>query len=240
MSAITKNQSPKAAAKLVQSLIGQMVKTLAGTERFLLSDSADAAVARGKVFQLAGYLEDAADSYTAALGSKSEDEAAARLVLVQLMSRQPEKALATATALASRNPGFEFKEMTSNRRISALTLLGDALAYNGRIDEAIPAYQRARATSSKDAAAAGRLAQAYLAAGQPKKAKALAPEIGPNPRFRRLTELLAGDVSNLPTGVDSLIGMLEVTVHGRPLVVDDALVFAPLVYGDDQWCAELL
>ena len=66
MSAITKNQSPKAAAKLVQSLIGQMVKTLAGTERFLLSDSADAAVARGKVFQLAGYLEDAADSWVRA------------------------------------------------------------------------------------------------------------------------------------------------------------------------------
>ena len=237
---VTTKKPYKNAAKLAQSLSGQMIKSLSGsTARLLTGDSSEAAIARGKVFQLAGYFAEAADSYTEALGSKSEDEAASRLVLVQLMARQPEKALATATALASRNPGYEFKEMTSNQRISALTLLGDALVYNGRLNDAIKAYKRARATSSKDAAAAGRLAQAYHAVGEPKKAQALAKEIGKNPRFARLSAVLAGDVQTLPAvGIESLTAMLQGTPVGRPLIINDTVVLAPIVNGSIQWCAD--
>src|SRR5207244_3405391 len=111
-------------------------------------DTPAGAVARGTIFQSAGYLDEAAASYAEALESKSYgDEAAGRLAIVQIISGQYEQALATATALASRNPGLEIRELSSKQRISVLTILGDALVHNGRLEEAVDAYKGARKAS---------------------------------------------------------------------------------------------
>jgi tetratricopeptide (TPR) repeat protein len=241
-------QSPErtaqASAKLAQSLSKNIAATLESADKRLDADTPDGAIARGKVFQYAGYYDDAADSYAAGVDSqRAGDEAAARLVIALLLARQPERALEAATRLAKSNPGYEMKETTSTQRISALTLLGDALVFNGRVNEAIDAYTRARKTSAKDAAATGRLAQAYLATGEPKKALALAGDIGKNPRFRRLTALLEAGRDNPELlsnfGVSSLEGFVAVTVHGRPLIVEQRAVLAPESSDDAAWCAEV-
>jgi tetratricopeptide (TPR) repeat protein len=231
--------------KLAASLHKSLTASLVGATRVLASASAKGAIARGKVLQLAGYWEDAADSYAQALSSAGDaDEAAARLVIAQLLSRQMDKALATATSLASRNPRLEVKELTSNRRVSALTLLGDALAQNGRLPDAIDAYERARKTVPKDAFAAGRLAEAFLASGEPAKAVALRREVATNPRFRDLSLVLERGAENpnlLPRfSATELQNRLSSKVPGRPILVEGTALVAPLVDGDDTWCSEAL
>ena len=231
-------------AKVAASLSDHMRDTLKDASAHIGDSTPEAALSRGKVFHLAGYYEDAGENYTAATESKSDgDEAAARLAIVQMLSRQPEKALATATALASRNPGFEFKEATSDQYVSALSVLGDALAFNGRMEEAIDAYSRARSTARRDAAAAGRLAQMYLATGQPQKALELRQEVAKNPRFAHLSRTLEAGVRNerllTSFGPNSVDSFLAIAVHGRPLLVEEAMVKASVVEGDAQWCADI-
>jgi len=236
-----KDEWTKKRSNVAESVSDHIIKTLQSAKKHLGDASPDAAVERGKVFQLGGYLEDAADAYAEGMGSKSNgNEAAARLALVQILSREPEKALATATELASRHPDFRFKESTSDQHVSALTVLGDALAVSGRLDEAIDAYTRARSTCSDDAAAPGRLAQLYLATGQPERALELEKDVARNPRFGHLSQILAAGRANAELlsrlGASSVAGWVAVTVHGRPMLAEEEAVVAPVVVGDAQWC----
>jgi tetratricopeptide (TPR) repeat protein len=233
----------KQTAALAESLCQELVQTLQGLCCELANDTPTAALARGKVFQLSGYYEDAVDSYESALGCDPDlDEAAARLVIAQLQARQPENALASATKLAQRNPGYELKEMTSTQAINSMTLLGDALASNGRLDDSIEAYKLALGASKNDVFAAGRVAQAYLAAGNPQSALEQAPNIGTNQRFRSLTALLElgrQNVALLPKFANGGgASLLSISAPGRPLFVEGAARVAPIVWGDDGWCAE--
>lgn len=231
--------------ELTASLRKHLSETLEQANKALNEDSPQGAIARGRVFQMAGYFLEAADSYADALGYGDEamDEAAACGIVAQLKARQPEKALASAMALAARNPGFELKELSSNQYASAMTLLGDALAYNDRPNDAIEAYKIARSTSKRDSFAAGRLAQLYLATGEPNKAVEQFKDVESNPRFRSLARVLTlgrKSVSLLPVFQRGSLGaMIAVTDHGRPLFVDGAPRLASVVGGNDEWCADI-
>lgn len=239
-----KNSYPGSASQLTNSLHKNLLETLKNVGGRLNDHSAAGALARGQVFQLSGYYEDAVESYTEALALDPQlDEAAARLPIAQLLARHPAKALVSAMKLAERNPGFELKEMTSDQHQNAMTILGDALTFNERPKDAIEAYKVARTASKRDVFAAGRLAQLYLATGEPTKAVEQAKNVGNNPRFGNLARLLSLGQKNaalLPVSrAGAAIDMLSVTVHGRPLLVEGTARVAPLVWGDDQWCADL-
>lgn len=239
-----KDKQRSSEAELTASLSKHLSETLQEASKMLSEDSPKGALARGKVFQMASYFVEAADSYAEAWASDNElDEAAGRMVVAQLKARQPEKALASAMTLAARNPEFELKELSSNQVASAMTLLGDALAHNDRPNDAIEAYKVARSSNKRDAFAAGRLAQLYLATGEPKKAVEQAKDVGANPRFRSLSRILAlgnKSASLLPVFQrGSLVSILAVTDHGRPLFVEGTPRQASLTWGNDQWCADM-
>lgn len=241
---MSKQKNNSSAAELARSLAAHLTDTLKDAGTQLDEQSAKGAVARGKVFQLCGYLENAVESYADALAFDPEmDEAAFRLTRSQLLFRQPERALATAMKLAQRSPDFDLKEMTSDLYINAMTLLGDALVFNNRPADAIEAYKIARTSSKKDAFAAGRLAQVYLTTGEPKKAIEQAKNLGKSPRFRSLANVLALGERNAallpafePTSPADLVGVVPV---GRPLMVDSVPRQASVDWSNNEWCADL-
>lgn len=241
---MSKKRDGSSLAGLAHSLATHLMDTIKDARTHLDENSAKGAVARGQVFQLSGYLEDAVESYTDALALDPEmDEAAFRLARAQLLFHQPERALATAMKLAQRSPDFDLKEMTSDQYINTMTLLGDALVFNNRSADAIEAYKIARTSSKRDAFAAGRLAQVYLTTGEPKKAIELAKNVGKSPRFRSLANLLALGERNAallpafrPGSAADFVGTVPV---GRPLMVDSLPRQASIDWGNNEWCADI-
>lgn len=237
------DKRPNQDGELIRTLAQKLIETLQAASKQLDDRSAKGALARGQVLQSADYFVEAAESYKEALAFDPDlDEAAARLVVAQLKARQPEKALSNAMALASRNPGFELKELSSDQHASAMTLLGDALAHNGRLNDAIEAYKAAPTVSRRDNFAAGRLAQLYLSTGEPKKAIEQGKGFSNNPRFRDLSKVLAlGHRSEtlLPLFKGgSVAELLANTAHGRPLLVEGQPRVASIEWGDSSWCTD--
>src|SRR5687767_2696829 len=92
-------------AELASSLSKHLTQTLQDASKNLTEDSPQGALARGMVFQLAGYYIEAAESYAAAAAHDGDlKEAAARHVVAQLKARQYEKGLASAMTFAAENP----------------------------------------------------------------------------------------------------------------------------------------
>lgn len=227
-------------AALAEALANELIKTLSDATRQVGNDDANAALAQGKIFQLAGYFEEAITCFKSAAARDPQlDEAKARLAMAQTRAHHNENALATAMDLAQSNPGFEFKEMTSDQVMTAMTLLGDMLVKNKRTKDATHAYRVAAERYRNDAFAAGRLAQAMLVHGEPEQAIAQLPEFSSNPRFRALEKILnlGREIpALLPRyNADHLQAMIAVSDHGRPMVVDGKFVVAPLVDGDCGW-----
>ena len=145
--------------------------------------TAQGAFARGQIFELVGYFDDAAASYQEAIAlDHCFDEARARLALAQLKGKQPAKALVTATSLAARNQNLQVLALATDELVSAMTILGDTLVANDRLDDAVHAYEAARVIDAGDTYAAGRLAELYLAIGEPRKAVSLSSAFSANPR----------------------------------------------------------
>ncbi len=230
--------------EFAQLVSRRSAETLQTASARLADNSSEGAFARGNIFELSAYYEQAEESYREALTINGENHlAAARLALVQLKGDKPEKALHTASKLAAKNPGLLVQELTTNEQVSVFTILGDALVLNGRVTDAIQAYQAAQKTSSKDSFAAGRLAQVYLSTGEPKKALELGKSFANNPRFSTLTSVLAlGRTSDalLPRfRSESLVNAIKRAEPGRPLLVDGTPQFAPVVEGSEAWCANV-
>src|SRR5437879_2373901 len=100
----------KAPATLAESLAKHLLATLEASRAKAADRSAPGALARGRIFQLAGYYAEASASYVEALQQDPGlGEAAARLTTVQITQGHFGQALASATTLASRDPTFEFK-----------------------------------------------------------------------------------------------------------------------------------
>lgn len=227
--------------KLASSLIKELTQTLTEVTPKIGRDDADAALARGKVFQIALYYVEAIESFQCALALNPRlDEAKARLAVVQARAFHVENALATAMDLAQTNPGYEFKELTSDLTMSAMTLLGDILVKNDRVVDAIEAYKVAATRYKNDAFAAGRLAQAYLVTGEPQLAIKELANIAANPRFRPVERLLSlgrDAAALLPRfAPDAMQALVAVSEHGRPMVVGDTMYVAPLVADTSDWC----
>jgi tetratricopeptide (TPR) repeat protein len=225
----------------------RMIQVLDESKKHLSDHSAAGALARGKVFALAAELTRAIDSYAEALSLDNKlSEATARLALVQIRAGHPEKALHNAMTLAAREPNFLLQELSSNERISAMTVLGEALLANGRVDDALHAYKTAREISDKDSYAAGRLAQLSIATGKASEAAKLSGQFATNPRacFQDLNAVMAlgsTNVALLPTmKVESLVAKIALCMPGRPILADGAPRVAPVVWGDDSWCADRL
>lgn len=232
-------------AKAADIFCNRMKQVLDDASKHLADHSAEGAIARGKVFALAAELDQAIESYTEALSlDKNSSEAAARLSLVQIRAGQAAKALHNAMALAAREPNFQMEELSSSEHISAMTVLGEALLANGRVDDAIQAYTAARQISAKDSYAAGRLAQLNIATGKATEAVKFAGQFAVNPRacFQDLNAVMAlghKNVALLPTvKVESLIASVARCMPGRPILADGAPRVAPLVWGDDSWCVD--
>ncbi len=199
------------------------------------------ALARGRTLALAAYNQEAITSYQEAVKrDPSMYEAQARLTVLQIRTGQKEAALATAKRLVEQKPTFELQEMTSEERVSAYTLLGNALLLNGLTDDAIQAYLAALRTSVSETTAAARLAQVYIAIGKGEQALELADSFANNPRFREFSahlQLVKAGQATMPH-ID--ISHLELDVHGRPLsVAEEGARLAPVVQGDTSWCADV-
>jgi len=225
---------------------GRLMQTLEDARKHLSDNSAAGALARGKVISLAADYDHAIVCFEEAIAlDKNLTEASARLALTQLKAGQPEAALRSAMKLAAQQPKFMIQELMSNERISAMTILGEALLANGRINDAVAAYKSAREISDKDSYAAGRLAQVLVATGNASEAIKLAGQFSANPRscFRDLNAIMPLGQRNaalLPAiTAESLVANIARCVPGRPILSDGAPRLAPLVWGDDRWCMDL-
>jgi len=174
-------------------LCQRAMQTLEESKKYLSENSALGALARGKVFSLAAEYDQAAASFAEALAlDENLTEAAARLPLAQLKAGQNDKALYNAMTLAARQPKFMVQELSTNEKVSAMTILGETLLANGRIQDAAEAYRNARQISSEDSYAAGRLAQLHLAEGKAGDALKLSENFRVNPRacFQNLSAVM--------------------------------------------------
>lgn len=227
--------------RAAQTIVRRLTETLRDAGAHLSEQSAKGALARGKVFQIAGHYANAERCYQDAVAlDPNEAEAAARLAIVEILQSDAQRALKTAMELAARHPTFEFQEASSDDYVSVYTVLGDALVANGRVEDAVEGYKLARSTSKRDTFAAGRLAQLYMSTGEGKKALEQAPAVAQNARFRSLVGALSlGERSTALMPRNG--GLVRVTgeVPGRPLLVDGDPVVAAVVQGDETWCAEL-
>jgi len=203
--------------------------------------SGKGALARGRTLALAAYNQESITSYQQALKlDPSLYEARARLTVLQIRTGQKEAALESAKQLAEQKPTFVLQEMTSDERISAYTLLGNALLLNGLVNESIQAYLTALQVSVTETTAAARLAQVYIATGKGEEALKLADTFANNPRFAEFSahlQLVRNGQAQMPF-ID--LSTIELDVHGRPLsMVEEGARLAPVVQGDSSWCADV-
>lgn len=229
-------------AALAKSLAKHLIASLGAAADVAGERSANGALARGRIYLVARYFAEAAQSFAEALEKDPKmDEAAARLISVRMNQGRYEEALSLAIELASRNPTFEFKENTSDQVVSAMTLLGGALTAVGRTQDAIEAYLVARKSNPKDTFAAGRLAQIYIATGQPKLALQESKAVARNTRYAALARELARGAENalfLPSiRTGELRDLVGVADPGRPVIVEGRARVASLIDGCDAWCS---
>jgi len=227
---------------LAKSLAKHLMATLEAATDLAAERSADGALARGRIYQLAGYYAEAAENFLGALEKGPKlDEAAARLVNVRMSQSRYQEALALAVELASRSPTFEYKESSSDQVVCAMTLLGDTLTAVGRTQDAIQAYSIARKSNPEDTFAAGRLAQHYIATGQPELALQESKAVARNTRYAALARELSRGLENplfMPSiRTDDLRGLLAVSAVGRPVMVEGNARVASVISGCDDWCA---
>jgi tetratricopeptide (TPR) repeat protein len=234
------------AIRLANVFCQRVLQTVEESKKHLSENTAQGALARGKVFSLAAEYEQAAASFAEALSMDNNlTEAAARLPLAQLKAGQNAKALNNAMSLAARQPKFMVQELSTNEKVSAMTILGESLLANGRIQDATEAYKNALQISSEDSYAAGRLAQLHMVEGRGAEALKLAGNFTSNPRasFQSLNKVMPlgnTSVSLLPRiTAETLVANVSRSMPGRPILADGAPRVAPLVWDDNGWCAEI-
>lgn len=220
------------------------LKTLENVKGRLSDHSAEGALARGKVFELVGDFDAAVENYAHALSSDENlHMAQARLALAQLKKGDFQGGLNSAMKLAACKPEFLLQTLATDESVGAMSILGDALVLNGRLEDAEAAYQAARKHNQSDTYAAGRLSQLYLTIDQLHKAVELRPEFSSNARFQELSSILAlAHTSNalLPSySPEQLIAKISHSVAGRPLITGGSARQAQMVARDDGWCADL-
>jgi tetratricopeptide (TPR) repeat protein len=225
----------------VESIAGQLISTLEEALKVIKTCTSEGQLARGKIYQSAGLLNSAVECYEAAAHVGCL-ESLARLAISQLMLGNIEAGLDAAVKLAGINGDFRIQALSTNERISAMAILGDALLLSGREDAAASAYEAALKSERNESYAAGRLAHLLIAQGKGDKAIELRDVIGDNPRFsdlQNLLQLTAAEPFATPlVTLDRVRSTLIHAMPGRPLLVDGFARVAPSVYGTD-WRAEV-
>jgi tetratricopeptide (TPR) repeat protein len=228
-------------AEHAELLRRRTTETLKEISSSLGEETAEGALARGKMFEMVGYFFEAIKAYSDALGlDPSIDEARARLALSQLKASRFESGLHTITELAARRPDYTFQALTTDEKVSAMTVLGDALVATGRPDDAQTAFEEARRINDQDSYAAARLAQVRIVNNETSQALELRESFADNPRFAGLSagfNLAETNVKLVPRLTErNLTANLIYQMPGRPVVVEGELRLAPVVEGDDRWC----
>ncbi|HEX8535167.1 MAG TPA: hypothetical protein VF662_13465 [Allosphingosinicella sp.] len=205
------------------------------------SESSDGALARGIIYSFGAFHDQAAASFVQALAmNPKENEAAARLVLVQLRAGKTASALETAVGLASTAPDYAMEEITTGGRISSFSLLGLALIANKRTRDAVKAFETAEEVNSGDSIAWAYLAQLRGAEGNVRSTSSTADLARRNPRFAGLGSLLDAGATNGGILSSSAVGAVSrldmVSAHGRPLFIDGKAEVATVVEGR-EWCS---
>lgn len=207
----------------VESMAKHLIRTLEEALKSVGADSVEGFIARGKIFECAGLLEPAVESYQTAAYAKSS-LALARLALCHLKARNVEKGLDAAVKLVSIDKNFKVEFLATNEYCSTMSILGDALLASGREDAAVAAYRAALDADCKEDYAAGRLAHLLLARGEVDEATKLEKVIGDNPRFvdvRTLLSLASTTPAALPSvTVEQVRNLVLVAMPGRPLLID--------------------
>lgn len=234
----------KHAATFPQTVCQVARKTLDNAERDLGGGGAAAALARGHVFELVGYFEAAAAAYGEAFSHDSKlGEALARQALCQLKAGDAERGLQLAVAAAAADGKLQLETLATGEAFSVMTVLGDALIANNRLDEAVDAFKQARALNPNDNYATAHLAQVYLATKQQSLAADLAPSIQAPSRFEAFKTVLGLGGHGLALLQDSkrgsLVANISVMMPGRPMDVHGEQRVAPLVEPREDWCADL-
>jgi len=210
---------------LARHILAVLRKQLDAAAAGLDAGGPDAARAVGRLTGLA-YLKDrSVEAYSHSVRSDpSSAQARAGLALALLRADRFAEAVEQATILAGQEPAFRFETLLPGESVSALSLLGDALAGRGDIEAAQQAYRSALAASPKDTYAAGRLTQLLLqTAARSSEAVKEAVQIGKiidqNPRFDQLSGVLRLAANQ---GVVSSVGskFFMPPMPGRPFVVN--------------------
>jgi tetratricopeptide (TPR) repeat protein len=223
-------------------------KTLENAERDLARGGPVAALARGRVFELVGYFDAAAAAYREAFSLDPKlSEARAREALCHLKGGDAERGLQLAVAAAAADEKLQLETLATGEAFSVMTILGDALVANNRLDDALAAFKKARAIVPNDNYATAHLAQVYLATNQQNLAADLAPSIQLPSRFETFKTVLGlggNGLALLQEGrrgslVANIKVMMPTPMPGRPMDVHGEQRVASLVEPREDWCAEL-
>lgn len=225
--------------KLAASLAKNLLETIKNAAELTEKGGADAAVSSGRLFVLAKYNQQAVESFQAALMQNPDhDEAEALLVVSLVQAGDADRAIKHASRLAARNPSFMLKEMSSGQVANAYTLLGDAYASGGNVEEAKSAYEMA--LEFKDDFVGVRLAQTSLVLGDTKAATQFAEATATNPRFDDFANVLALGQRNpdlLPSlDASQFASLVAGNMVGRPYIVDGSIKTAELDDNNEDWC----
>jgi Flp pilus assembly protein TadD len=197
-----------------------------------------APVALGQMFEFAKLDEKAGAEYAKALDDKDQKvalEALARYVITLLKRDRRSEALSAAEQLATIEPEYTVTSVISGETYSSMTLLGEALFLNERLDDAEKAYIAALKILPKDPFVSGRLAWLYLATAKPKEAVNLSAAAAKSSRYQDLTNTLALVKSGMIVGhIDpqTAVGRVAAVMVGRPFWVGGSRT-ASLVERDD-------
>lgn len=198
----------------------------------------DDAIAQGQVFELAGMPEKAGKVYLGALGGddgRSACEALARYIIVLFRQDRRTEALESANRLAAIDPEFTMTSVVYGETYSSMTLLGDALFVNKRLDDAQSAYDAALKTLPGDSYVSSRMALLLLAKNETKSAIRLSRAVRESPRFADLHNMLKlGEegLINLELSEDAAMTVVLASPAGRPFRVGEARQAAPIARSD--------
>lgn len=212
---------------LARQILAELRKQLDAAAAGLDAGGPDSARAVGRLTGLANLKDRSVDAYTQAVRlDPSASRSRAGLVLALLKADRHDDALEQATILAGQDPAFQIGTLLPGESVSALALLGDALATLSKLDAAEQAYRSVLEKSPKDSYASGRLSQLLLqTAGRSTSAVEEAVRLGKNteqnPRFDQLRGVLrlAASESGIVPSLGSVVPVMG-PVPGRPFVVN--------------------
>lgn len=195
-------------------------------------------VGMGQVFEFLSQTDKAEKAYERALDHSDPDianEALARYTVVLLKQDRRLEALRAAERLAARDPKFVITSVMTGESYASMTLLGDALFLNGRLEAAENAYDRALELLPDDPFVSGRMALLNLTQSKSSAAISFQKNAARSTRYADLVNTLELVNSGVIVGnidPEAAISVVAGQAAGRPFRVEGSRV-ASLVERND-------